>query len=94
MHVEHDLLLQCRTNKHSIDGIEYICNTCKVSLKKGELPQLSVGNNLGLDEIPHQLHDLNPLEITFIAQRIPFMKLLALPRGKQKTVHGCVKYPS
>ena len=43
-----------------------------------------------LDAVPEPISDLTPLEATFISRRIPFMKLLALPRGKQKAVHGCV----
>ena len=51
---------------------------------------MSVANGLQLDDIPQQLHELTSLEVIFIARRIPFMKLLGLPRGKQKAIHGCV----
>ena len=54
------------------------------------MPNLAVANGLDLDEIPLQLQDLNTLEIVLISRRIPFMKLLALPRGKQRTIHGSV----
>lgn len=69
---------------------EYICSVCKRVLKKNELPSIAVCNNLQLDDTPQVLKDLNALEVSFVAKRIPFMKLLALPRGKQKSVHGCV----
>jgi hypothetical protein len=54
------------------------------------LPVLAIANGLDLDEVPQTLRDLNQLETTFISRRIQFMKLLALPRGRQKAVHGCV----
>ena len=45
-------------------------------------------NNLELDNIPLELSDLNPLEIHLISLRIPFMKMVALPYGKQHAIHG------
>lgn len=47
-------------------------------------------NNLPLEEIPQDLKDLKSLEVAYISRRIPIMKLLALLKGKQKCVHGCV----
>ena len=85
-----DLIETCRTSTFSADDKEYICSTCKTSILKGEVPALAVVNGLQLDEVPQTLADLNELESTFVARRIEFMKLLALPRGKQKAVHGCV----
>ena len=34
------------------------------------------------------LTDLNPLEVCLISLRIPFMKMVALPCGKQRAIHG------
>ena len=59
-------------------------------MSKGKMPSISIGNSLELDEVPHELSDLNSLEAIFISRRIPFMKLVTLPRGKQRSVHGCV----
>ena len=84
------LVEKCRTNKISFDNNEYICNTCRNSLRKGQLPAMAEANFMKLDEIPQQLKELTSLEVIFIARRIPFMKLLGLPRGKQKAIHGCV----
>lgn len=44
----------------------------------------AVANSLTLDDIPEGLKELSTLESTLIS------KILALPRGKQKAVHGCV----
>ena len=85
-----DLMEKCRSSTFSADGKEYICSTCKACILKGDVPALAVVNGLQLDEVPQTLADLNELESTFVARRIQFMKLLALPRGKQKAVHGCV----
>ena len=35
----------------------------------------------------HMNKDLNALETVFISRRIPFMKIRALPRGKQRAMH-------
>ena len=73
----------------------WICNTCNNALKAGRLPTQSWANDLQLDDIPPALQGLRPLEIRLISQRIPFMKLVALPRGGQKTIHGsAVNVPS
>lgn len=47
-------------------------------------------NNLQLNPIPEVLCTLNPLEQHLIAQHIPLMKLLTLPKGGQNGAHGFV----
>ena len=87
---DDNLLTKCNTEKKSIDDEQYICKTCSWNLKRNILPPQAVANSLQLDEIPEQLSDLSTLESMLISKRIPFMKILALPRGKQKAIHGCV----
>ena len=73
----------------------WICNTCNNALKAERLPTQSWANDLQLDDIPPALQGLRPLEIRLISLRIPFMKLVALPRGGQKAIHGsAVNVPS
>ena len=43
---------------------------------------------MALDEIPDELKDLNNLELHIICKGILFMKLVKLPRGKQKGIKG------
>ena len=43
---------------------------------------------MDLEEIPDELKDLNNLELHTICKRILFMKLVKLPRGKQKGIKG------
>ena len=79
----------------SFDGRLYTCHTCKVSLKSGKIPLQSKANGFTLDTIPKELEDLNDLERHLIAKRICFMKLLSLPRGQQRGVHGpCLNVPA
>ena len=49
----------------------------------------------GLELVPSELSDLNPLELRLISMHIPFMKMVALPRGQQRSIHGpAVKVPT
>ena len=71
-------------------GTNYICTTCHNYLRKSEIPPLSRGNNMGLSSVPPELQNLCPLEQTLLALKIPFMKMISLPRGSQRALHGAV----
>ena len=71
-------------------GQLWICHTCHAKLKKGEVPAQCTVNNLTIDSVPTELACLNNLEQHLIALHIPFMKMLALPKGGQNGVHGPV----
>ena len=43
-------------------------------------------NGLQLPEIPLELSGLNALELRLISLRVPFMKMVALPSGKQRSI--------
>ncbi|KAG7999536.1 ATP-dependent DNA helicase PIF1 [Nibea albiflora] len=68
----------------------WICYTCHYKINKGQVPAESIKNNLALDPVPLELACLNKLEQHLIALHIPFMKMLALPKGGQNGVHGPV----
>ncbi|XP_056598318.1 uncharacterized protein LOC130416992 [Triplophysa dalaica] len=68
----------------------WICHTCDRKISQCKMPAESVANNLALDPIPPEMSCLNSLEEHLIAKHIPFMKMLALPRGGQNGVHGPV----
>ncbi|XP_062574488.1 uncharacterized protein LOC134236336, partial [Saccostrea cucullata] len=68
----------------------WICYTCHRKLSKGSIPAESFSNNLELEEVPRELGCMNTLEQHLVARNIPFMKILGLPKGGQKGVHGPV----
>ena len=70
------------------NGRIWICRTCDSTLKRGLMPVQSKVNNLQLQNIPSELQDSNQLETRLICLRIPFMKMVALPTGKQRCIHG------
>ena len=72
----------------NVQDKQWICKTCHNAFKRGVLRAQAKANNLDLDNIPVELSDLNPLEIHLISLRIPFMKMVALPCGKQQAIHG------
>ena len=52
------------------------------------MPAQTKANNLFLEDIPQKLSDLNEMEIHLISLHIPFMKMVALPCGQQRAIHG------
>ncbi|XP_042601481.1 uncharacterized protein LOC122140744 [Cyprinus carpio] len=66
----------------------WICYTCHYKINKGEIPPECASNNLRVHPIPPELSCLNSIEQHLIALHIPFMKMLALPKGGQNGVHG------
>ena len=79
----------------SSGGEELICKTCDRSLSRGYMPVQAKANGLQLCEVPPELSDLNPLELRLICLCLPFMKMVAFPSGKQRSIHGpAVNVPS
>ena len=48
------------------------------------MPLQAKTNGLRLSEVPHEHSGLNALELRLISLRVPFMKMVALPSGKQR----------
>ncbi|XP_041467172.1 uncharacterized protein LOC121417516 [Lytechinus variegatus] len=89
----HSCNLECRPKcqiRQSVRSSLWICYTCHRKLQSGKIPAEAHTNNLELHEIPEELANLNTLEQHLIAVNIPFMKLMALPKGGQNGVHGPV----
>ncbi len=79
----------------SVDDKQWICRSSHNAMCRGNVPVQAKANGLDLDVIPDELKDLNTLELRLISLRIPFMKMVALPTGKQRCIHGpAVNVPS
>ncbi|XP_062606870.1 uncharacterized protein LOC134268630 [Saccostrea cucullata] len=68
----------------------WICFTCHRKILSGNIPAEAAANKMSLEDIPCELQNLNSLEQHLIALHIPFMKVMALPQGGQRNVHGPV----
>ncbi|XP_071153509.1 uncharacterized protein [Mytilus edulis] len=83
--------IKCPTISHKL----WICYTCHRHLLKGKIPADASANGLQLPTIPVELKSLNLLEKQLISLRIPFMKLVQLPKGNQRGIIGpCVSVPT
>ena len=71
------------------DDHMYICRTCQSYVRRNQVPCQAAINGLKLDDTPNQLH-LTELKCALIAQRVPFMKVFALPRDRQQAIRGAV----
>jgi hypothetical protein len=69
-------------------GKEWICMTCLKYLRTGKTPPQAAINRMELFDIPNELECLNSLEKQLIALIIPFMHIVALPRGGQRGIDG------
>ncbi|XP_064649920.1 uncharacterized protein LOC135501632 [Lineus longissimus] len=87
---DSDFVKSLLTEKTSVDGKRWLCNTCVDSLKSGKVPKLAVANGMKFPATPPELLDLYQLEERLIALRIPFMQIRQLPRGSQLSMKGSV----
>ncbi|WAR30905.1 PIF1-like protein [Mya arenaria] len=85
-----DLLAQCLSINDTAEGKRWLCQTCLRYIRQNKMPPQSDANNLKLPSIPEDLQDLSTLEERLLSQRYPFMKLLALPKGRQNAIKGAV----
>ena len=83
-----NFVLAEKYRKCSADGLIYIFLSCNKKLQSWTIPAHSKAYCMDLEEIPDELKDLNNLELHNISKRILFMKLVKLPRGKQKGIKG------
>ena len=88
---KYEKVLMRKINKFrmaSVDNKEWICRNCHLNLQRKKMPPQAKCNGLSLCKIPDELKHLNALEVRLISRRIPFMKLVSLPRGKQLGIQG------
>ena len=83
-------------NYASLDGRQWVCKTCDAALKRVKChckPRLM--GYIYVQYLLSFLSNLNLLELRLISLRVPFMKMVALPSGKQRSIHGpAVNVPS
>ena len=79
----------------SCDGKQWVCKTCDGALIRANIPLQAKANGLQLPSIPNELSTLSTLELRLISLRVPSMKMVVLPYGKQCYIHGpAVNVPS
>lgn len=88
--IDEKLSQACLKGKISADKKQWLCKTCQRYIKRNLLPPQANANNLALPDAPPELCSLGSLEERLLAQRYPFMKLLALPKGRQTGIKGAV----
>ena len=84
-----NLLHECKTNYKSINNEEYICNTCRNHIYKGNIPKLSIKNGCGFPEKPNELN-LYTLEERFISPVMAFMLIYQLLPGHLLSLYGSI----
>lgn len=91
----YELLERVFCTERSYTSKQWLCRTCDSALSRGNLPVQAKANGLQLDPVPDELSSLNALELRLISLRVPFMKMVALPSGKQRSIQGpAVNVPS
>ena len=88
--VAEPLRQMCLSGKLSAKNKEWLCKTCQSHIMNNKLPPQANANNLALPDSPPELNSLSSLEERLLSQRYPFMKLLALPKGRQRGIKGAV----
>ena len=73
--------------KTSVNGIEWICQSCYKHLKKDKIPPCVAKNGMSFPAKPDFFY-LNELECRMLAPRLAFQKLLQAPRRNQFKVKG------
>ena len=88
--VTEPLRQMCLSGKLSAKNKEWLCKTCQSHIMNNKLPPQANANNLALPDSPPELNSLSSLEERLLSKRYPFMKLLALPKGRQRGIKGAV----
>ena len=69
---------------------KWICFACDRNFLQNKLPNQASANSLSLPKQPECLTKLNTIEKHLVTPVIPFMKIIPLPKGQQKGLHGPV----
>ena len=66
--------LECSQGYVSADSKEWLCNTCRLAIKKGQWPKLSIINGMGFPSVPTELQ-LHGMEERIICPRLLFFQM-------------------
>ena len=88
-YIESNYRSEIDATLRDVDENQWICKTCHRYMKKEKLPPQSYTNKLHVEN-EELLSTLTNFESRLISKRIPFMKIIALPKGKQKGIIGNV----
>jgi len=69
---------------------KWICRTCLIYVKRGQVPRLALSNGLDFPIIPEVLKNLTALEERLVALRLPFLQIRSLGVDRQCGMKGNV----
>ena len=87
--LESTMLKKCSTGYVSVDNKVWLCRTCRLAIKQGKVPKLSIENGMGFPEKPHEL-DLHGMEECIISPRLLFFQMRSNILGGRTIVRGNV----
>ena len=87
--LESTMLKKCSTGYVSVDNKVWLCRTCRLAIKQGKVPKLSIENGMGFPEKPHEL-DLHGMEERIISPRLLFFQMRSNILGGRTIVRGNV----
>ena len=79
--IPEEILIEITLNGSSEKTGYYICHTCRLVMKAGKIPSMSVANGLQLVNIEEDCH-LTELENNLIAQNINFQYIFCLQKSR------------
>ena len=81
--------LKCFTGNPSVDGMSWLCHRCLTTIRKNRVPAMAIVNGYQYMKMPPR-NDATREEELLCCPRIPFMRLIALPKGFQRASVGAV----
>ena len=81
--------LECSQGYVSADSKQWLCNTCRLAIKKERWPKLSIINGMGFPSVPTELQ-LSGMEERIICPRLLFFQMRTHFMGGRTQVLGNV----
>jgi hypothetical protein len=71
-----------------------LCASCSSSFREGRMPRKCVANGLALDEVPPQLQDLTPVEVSLISLVNTHQTIVILDHGQRAGRGMAISFPN